>query len=52
MWIITVFSDDRCSKIYEFDTEKEARETFKVIRGCKILTEMIYFEPCSPLVMV
>ena len=52
MWTITVFSDDRCSKIYEFETEKEAREAFKNIQGCKILTEMITLEPCSSLVMV
>jgi hypothetical protein len=52
MWIITVFSENKCSKQYEFDTEKEARETFKEIQGCKILTEMIYLEPCPSLVLV
>ncbi|NHC38903.1 hypothetical protein G6549_02920 [Bacillus sp. MM2020_1] len=49
MWVITVFSDGRCSKIYEYDTENEAREAFNTIHGYKILTEMVYLEPSSPL---
>ncbi|MEH6907666.1 hypothetical protein [Neobacillus drentensis] len=49
MWVITVFSDGRCSKIYEYDTENEAREAYNTIHGYKILTEMVYLEPTSPL---
>jgi len=45
MWVITVFSDGRCSKIYEYDTENEAREAYNTIHGYKILTEMVYLEP-------
>ena len=52
MWVITVFSDRNGSKIYEFDTEKEAREAFKNIQGYKILTEMVYLEPSISLVTV
>ncbi|MGY3314944.1 hypothetical protein ACV242_003440 [Peribacillus simplex] len=29
--------------MFEFYTEKEAREKFEVIEGCKILSEVIYF---------
>ncbi|CAH0314118.1 hypothetical protein SRABI96_05134 [Peribacillus sp. Bi96] len=42
MWVITVHSRNNV-KIFEFDTEKEAKETFRGIKGCKILTEVIYF---------
>ncbi|WP_342605207.1 hypothetical protein [Peribacillus sp. FSL E2-0159] len=42
MWVITVHSRNNI-KIFEFDTEKEAKEAFKRIQGCKILTEVIYF---------
>ncbi|MBM7588248.1 hypothetical protein JOC86_004845 [Bacillus pakistanensis] len=42
MWIITSHSNNDM-KIFEFCTEKEAREAFKRIQGYKILTEVIYF---------
>ncbi|MFP3123766.1 hypothetical protein OH784_13610 [Ectobacillus funiculus] len=42
MWIITVYSGKR-TVMYEFDTEREAREVFKTIQGCKILSEIVYF---------
>lgn len=42
MWIITVYSKNNLN-MFEFDTEKEAKEAFKKIQGCKILTELIYF---------
>lgn len=42
MWIITVYSKENTT-MFEFDTEKEAREAFENIRGCKILSEVIYF---------
>jgi len=29
--------------MFEFDTEKEAREGLKKFQGCKILTEVIYY---------
>jgi hypothetical protein len=52
MWVITVFSDRSSSKMYEFDTENEAREAFKNIQGYKILTEMVYLEPSFSLVAI
>jgi hypothetical protein len=28
--------------MYEFNTEKEAKEAFEKMKGCKILTEILY----------
>jgi hypothetical protein len=42
MWIITVYSKKKHT-MYEFKTEKEARDAFQNIKGCKILSEIIYF---------
>lgn len=42
MWIITVYSKNKI-KMLEFEVEVEARETFEGIQGCKILSEVIYF---------
>jgi hypothetical protein len=43
MWNITVYSKENRIIMYEFDTENEAREAFKNIKGCKILSEIVYF---------
>lgn len=48
MWIITVFSKENSTKMYEFETEKEAREAFKGIQGCKILTEIVHINNQYP----
>ncbi|MCM3675237.1 MULTISPECIES: hypothetical protein [Peribacillus] len=46
MWVITVFLKGNI-KIFEFDTEKEAKEIFNNIKGNKILSEIVYFnDPC------
>ncbi len=42
MWIITVYSNQTI-KMFEFDTKEEAREAFKNIHGCKIISEIVYF---------
>lgn len=42
MWVITVYSKEN-TKMFEFDTEKEAREALKGISGCKILSQVVYF---------
>jgi len=42
MWVITIHSK-KSIKMFEFDTQKEAKEAFERIKGCKILTEVIYF---------
>lgn len=47
MWIITSYSMENNIKMFEFDTEKEAREAFKHIQGFKILSEVIYFSDQS-----
>ena len=46
MWVITVFLKGNI-KIFEFHTEKEAKELFKNMKGTKILSEIVYFnDPC------
>ncbi|WP_197089671.1 hypothetical protein [Bacillus sp. SA1-12] len=42
MWIITLYSQSNIS-MFEFASEKEAREAFNRIRGCKILSQIIYY---------
>ncbi|KIL32847.1 hypothetical protein [Bacillus subtilis] len=43
MWVITTFSNSDI-KMFEFDTEKEARAALEKIVGYKILSEVIYFK--------
>jgi hypothetical protein len=46
MWVITVYSRNNTT-MFEFDTEREARQAFENIQGCKILSEVVYFnDPC------
>jgi hypothetical protein len=46
MWIITQYLDSNIS-MFEFETEAEAREALKDMNGCKILSEVVYFnDPC------
>jgi len=45
MWIITLYntySKDNKITMFEFETEKEAKENYERIQGCKILSEVIY----------
>ena len=42
MWVITVHLKEE-TKMFEFDTEKEARDVFKKIKGCKYLSHVIYY---------
>jgi hypothetical protein len=49
MWIITTFSKGNTT-MFEFDTEKEAKEAFANIQGYKIISEVVYFnDPCFAL---
>ncbi|MBD1382042.1 hypothetical protein [Metabacillus arenae] len=49
MWIITTYSKGNTT-MFEFDTETEAREAFENIQGCRIITEVVYFnDPCFAL---
>ncbi|MBA9042346.1 hypothetical protein HNP21_005481 [Bacillus aryabhattai] len=54
MWVITVinaYSGGNNVTMYKFETEKEARETFENLQGCKILSEIICcHHPSSTLV--
>lgn len=43
MWVITVYSKGNNISMFEFNSEKEAKEAFKNVSGCKILSEVIYF---------
>lgn len=43
MWVITVYSNDNNTTMFEFETEKEARDACMNIKGRKILSEVIYF---------
>lgn len=42
MWIITVHSE-KSIQMFEFDNQEEARSTYTSIIGCKILSEVIYY---------
>lgn len=43
MWVITVYSPENSTAMFEFDNEKEAREAFGKMKGRKILSEVVYF---------
>ncbi|MFP5114084.1 hypothetical protein ACSU64_17110 [Bacillaceae bacterium C204] len=46
MWIITRFLNSNIS-LFEFETEEEAKDALKNMKGCKILSEVVYFnDPC------
>lgn len=42
MWIITVYSEKNI-QMFEFDNQAEARATYNSIKGCKVLSEIIYY---------
>jgi hypothetical protein len=42
MWIITHYLDSNIT-MFEFETEREAKEAFQNMQGCKILSEIVYF---------
>lgn len=47
MWVITSYSD-RDIKMFEFETEQEAREALLNIKGSStFLTEIIYYNDTS-----
>ena len=51
MWNITVFNNGKDLRMYEFNTEKEAKNFLESIQGNKILTQIVYFnDPCFDLV--
>jgi hypothetical protein len=43
MWVLTVYSTQNNITMFEFNSEMEAREALLKESGCKILSEVIYF---------
>lgn len=41
MWVITVYLNHTI-KMFEFDTEEEARDVFRNMKGDKYLSEIVY----------
>lgn len=46
MWVITSYSK-KGTTMFEFDTKKEARQALMNIKGCKILSEVVYYNDPS-----
>lgn len=42
MWVVTVYSNSNIA-MFEFDKEEDARSAFENIQGCKVISEVIYF---------
>ncbi|MCM3587309.1 hypothetical protein M3182_16350 [Mesobacillus maritimus] len=42
MWVITVYTKNDI-QMYEFENQEEAKETFKKLKGNKVLSEVIYY---------
>ena len=42
MWVITVYGKNDI-QMFEFDNQEEAKESFKKIKGSKVLSEVIYY---------
>lgn len=46
MWIVTLYEGSNI-KMFEYETEEEARKAFKNMNGCKILSNIVYYnDPC------
>ncbi|MBV7505633.1 hypothetical protein KW850_10235 [Bacillus sp. sid0103] len=41
MWTIALYLDSNFT-MFEFETEEKAREAFKNMKGCKILSKIAY----------
>ena len=42
MWIITLYSKGNTT-MFEYDTEAGAKEAFRKMEGCKILSQIVYY---------
>lgn len=42
MWILTAYSKDAMT-MFEFEDETEAKESYKRIKGTKILSHIVYY---------
>jgi len=47
MWVITVYAKNDI-QMFEFDNQEEALESFKNIKGNKVLSEVIYYNDFDP----
>jgi hypothetical protein len=47
MWVITVFAKDQV-KMFEFESEIEAKEKIANMSGNKILSQVVYFNDHFP----
>lgn len=45
MWVITVFLNESM-KMYEYESEKEARQAIRNLKGNKFLSEIVYELDC------
>jgi len=46
MWVITVYTNEGI-KMFEFESEAEAKAMYKGLSGSKVLSEVIYYnDPC------
>lgn len=52
MWVLTVYAGKEM-KMFEFETEMQAREAFAKTNGCKVLSEVVYYnDPHLTLVAI
>jgi len=42
MWVITVYSNE-CIKMFEYESELEAKESLQSMKGSSILSHVVYF---------
>lgn len=42
MWVITLYDEEKI-KMYEFDSEEEAKESLLKMKGQTILSHIVYF---------
>jgi hypothetical protein len=42
MWVISVYEENDIH-MFEFDNQEEAKESFKKLKGIKVLSEVIYY---------
>jgi len=43
MWVITVYSTDESIKMFEYESELEAKESLQSMKGRSILSHVVYF---------
>ncbi|WP_165932530.1 MULTISPECIES: hypothetical protein [Bacillaceae] len=46
MWVVTIYSSRNEMRMFEFESEQEARTVFEQEKGYKILSQVLY--PSNP----